>query len=187
MYSGNPQVACAAHRCISTPSSPAADPSPWMLGPLSSSSACSLEATMRLMPSSRPMVSTNTQTSETSTIHKLQRSEPRLAGRSSFSFVPVCKHILSACYSQECLHMQTRILHIQFYRDKIRAEVEGRTYTAPAPSASNSSSSRPPVASAGSRSARVASSSNNDTWDDWGAKPSNVKVPFCCVCLLLPS
>lgn len=64
----------------------------------------------------------------------------------------------------------------EFYRDKIRAEVEGRTYTAPAPSASNSSSSRPPVASAGSRSARVASSSNNDTWDDWGAKPSNVKA-----------
>ena len=65
---------------------------------------------------------------------------------------------------------------LQFYRDKIRAEVEGRSYTPPAPSASNSSSSRPPVASTAGRSARVASNSNNDSWDDWGAKPSNVKV-----------
>ena len=63
---------------------------------------------------------------------------------------------------------------LQFYRDKIRAEVEGRSYVPPAPSASNSSSSKPP-ASAGSRSMRAASNSNNDSWDDWG-KPSNVKV-----------
>ncbi len=63
---------------------------------------------------------------------------------------------------------------LQFYRDKIRAEVEGRSYVPPAPSASNSSSSKPP-ASAGSRSTRAASNSNNDSWEDWG-KPSNVKV-----------
>ncbi|DBB12132.1 hypothetical protein WJX82_005961 [Trebouxia sp. C0006] len=62
----------------------------------------------------------------------------------------------------------------EFYRDKIRAEVEGRSYVPPAPSASNSSSSKPP-ASAGSRSTRAASNSNNDSWEDWG-KPSNVKA-----------
>ena len=70
------------------------------------------------------------------------------------------------------------VLELQYYRDKIRAEIEGRTYVPPAPSLSNNSSARPPVASAGSRTSRAASSSN-DTWDDWGAKPnSNVKVPL---------
>ena len=66
---------------------------------------------------------------------------------------------------QECL---------QYYRDKIRAEIEGRTYVPPAPSASNNSLSR--AGSAGSsRSTRVAGNSANDSWDDWG-KPSTVKV-----------
>lgn len=62
----------------------------------------------------------------------------------------------------------------EYYRDKIRAEVEGRSYVPPAPSASNNIS-RPP-AGANSRTARTAGSSNNDSWDDWGAKPSGVKA-----------
>lgn len=64
--------------------------------------------------------------------------------------------------------------HLQYYRDKIRAEIEGKTYVPPAPSASNNSLSR--AGSAGStRSARAAPASANDSWDDWG-KPPNVKV-----------
>ena len=64
--------------------------------------------------------------------------------------------------------------NLQYYRDKIRAEIEGRTYVPPAPSASNNSLSR--AGSAGStRSARAAGNSTNDSWDDWG-KPSTVKV-----------
>ena len=65
---------------------------------------------------------------------------------------------------------------LQYYRDKIRAEVEGRSYVPPAPSAANNSSLSRPPAGANSRGVRVGGNSSNDSWDDWGAKPSTVKV-----------
>ena len=52
----------------------------------------------------------------------------------------------------------------EFYRDKIRAAVDGRPYTPPPPSAVPASLPRP-KSFAGSRS-------NAPDWDDWGAEPS---------------
>jgi ADP-ribosylation factor GTPase-activating protein 1 len=53
----------------------------------------------------------------------------------------------------------------EFYREKIRADVDGKPYTPPAPSAVTSSLPRP-KSYAGSKTA------NND-WDDWGADPNS--------------
>lgn len=52
----------------------------------------------------------------------------------------------------------------EFYRDKIRAEVDGRSYTPPPPSAVPASLPRP-KSFAGSRTTGA-------DWDDWGAEPS---------------
>ena len=58
---------------------------------------------------------------------------------------------------------------VQIYREKLRAEVEGRPYTPPPPS------SVKPVSRSGSsgsmsrsRSAGRAAAGNNDSWDEWG-------------------
>ena len=58
----------------------------------------------------------------------------------------------------------------QIYREKLRAEVEGRPYTPPPPSAvkpvsrSGSSGSMSRSRSAG----RMAGGGGNDSWDEWG-------------------
>ena len=57
----------------------------------------------------------------------------------------------------------------EFYREKIRAEVDGKSYTPPAPSTVASSLPRP-KSYAGTRT------SNND-WDDWGADANSPGRP----------
>lgn len=55
-----------------------------------------------------------------------------------------------------------------FYRDKVRAESEGRTYTPPPPTANN----RMAAVSAMPRN-RSFNTARNDDWDDWGDSGSN--------------
>lgn len=52
----------------------------------------------------------------------------------------------------------------QYYREKLRAAVEGRPYTPPPPS---SAPPRPSSSASARRPARAA----NDDWDDWGSNP----------------
>ncbi len=59
----------------------------------------------------------------------------------------------------------------EFYREKIRAECEGRSYTPPPPSAVPSMA-RPKSYAAGS-SSRGSGGAGADSWDDWGdSKPA---------------
>ena len=70
-------------------------------------------------------------------------------------------------------------LLLQYFREKIRAEAEGKSYSVPPPSTSNAGSRLPPSGgmtarngSSQSLSGRAAAnrSNNNDDWDDWGDK-----------------
>ena len=70
-------------------------------------------------------------------------------------------------------------LLLQYFREKIRAEAEGKSYSVPPPSTSNAGSRLPPTGGMAARSGssqslsgRVAAnkSNNNDDWDDWGDK-----------------
>ena len=70
-------------------------------------------------------------------------------------------------------------LLLQYFREKIRAEAEGKTYSVPPPSSSNAGSRLPPTGGMAARNGSSQSlsgrgaanrSSNNDDWDDWGDK-----------------
>ena len=56
---------------------------------------------------------------------------------------------------------------LQYFREKIKAEAEGRPYTAPAPSKATSGAARPAAAAAGGMT-RNSRSFGNSGWDDWG-------------------
>eukprot|EP00891_Asterochloris_glomerata_P006536 jgi/Astpho2/6536/Aster-07320 len=67
----------------------------------------------------------------------------------------------------------------EYFREKIRAEAEGKSYSVPPPSASNAGSRLPPTGGMAARSGSSQSlggravgnrSNNNDDWDDWGDK-----------------
>ncbi len=72
---------------------------------------------------------------------------------------------------------------LQIYREKLRAEVEGRPYTPPPPS------SVKPVSRSGSsgsmsrsRSAGRVAAGNDDSWDEWGdgGKARTSHLPQTC-------
>jgi len=67
--------------------------------------------------------------------------------------------------------LQAEAVSVQIYREKLRAEVEGRPYTPPPPS------SVKPVSRSGSsgsmsrsRSAGRVAAGNDESWDEWGDK-----------------
>ena len=53
---------------------------------------------------------------------------------------------------------------MQYFREKIRAEAEGRPYTPPPPSKATSGAARPPAGGM----TRNSRSFGNSGWDDWG-------------------
>lgn len=57
----------------------------------------------------------------------------------------------------------------EIYRNKLKAEVEGKPYTVPPPSAVPSSSAVQPPSR--NRSSNSLNNSRQDDWDDWGKKP----------------
>lgn len=112
-----------------------------MHGARTSSRRCKPEAMTSSMPFSSSMASPRTPTSRKSTALR----QPKCVGR---------HHQVTASTSH----------HSQYYREKLRAAVEGRAYTPPPPS------SVPPRPSS-SASARRPARANNDDWDDWGSNP----------------
>ena len=64
---------------------------------------------------------------------------------------------------------------LQYFREKIKAEAEGRPYTAPAPSKATSGSARPAAAAGGMT--RNSRSFGKSGWDDWGDGPSGAGRP----------
>ena len=68
----------------------------------------------------------------------------------------------------------------QIYRNKLRAEIEGKPFEVPAPSSVPASTC---VASAPSRNRSYSSLPKKDEWDDWGAAKdsgSAVQVRLGC-------
>lgn len=63
-------------------------------------------------------------------------------------------------------------LHLwpQYFRERIKAEAEGRPYTPPPPSKATSGAARPVAAAAGGMT-RNSRSFGNSAWDDWGDGP----------------
>jgi len=63
---------------------------------------------------------------------------------------------------------------VQYFREKIKAEVEGRPYTAPPPSKTTSGAAAGPGAANMTRNSR---SFGKNNWDDWGDGPSGAGRP----------
>lgn len=58
---------------------------------------------------------------------------------------------------------------MQIYRDKIRADVEGKPFVVPPPSEISKKSPSPSA----SRKNSLSTSRQNEDWGDWGDKPSS--------------
>lgn len=63
---------------------------------------------------------------------------------------------------------------VQYFREKIKAEVEGRPYTAPPPSKTTSGAAAGP---GGANMTRNSRSFGKNNWDDWGDGPSGAGRP----------
>ena len=77
-------------------------------------------------------------------------------------------NVLPLLVERKC---ETLYFWMQYFREKIKAEAEGRPYTAPAPSKATSGAARP-AAAAASGMTRNSRSFGNSGWDDWGDGPS---------------
>lgn len=74
---------------------------------------------------------------------------------------------------------------LQYYREKIKTEMEGRSYVAPPPSQANRANSMQRNRSFSNGSANGSSGAKKDNWDDWGS--SDMKVSLVSPKIVSPS